>query len=275
MPTTGVPLIILAAFAGLLIGSFLNVCVFRMPRDLSVVHPRSFCPGCEKMIAWYDNIPLLSFVLLQGRCRYCRDYIPWRYPLVEVSTAVAFALCFAAFGWSAQAAKYAVFSAILIELIASDAETHILPDEFTLGGTLLGIGFSLFVPMEPFLITYLIPDSYAPRWHWLAESAFAAFVTSGTIWFVAFLYEKIRNREGMGLGDVKMVAMMGTFLGLPLTLVTLMLSSFCGAVFGLAYVKIARKDMATFELPFGSFLGGVALAIALWTQVWPALHPHP
>jgi leader peptidase (prepilin peptidase)/N-methyltransferase len=272
VPLAGIPLIVIATFAGLLIGSFLNVCVFRLPRDLSVAHPRSFCPGCEKMIAWYDNIPLLSFVLLKGRCRYCRDFIPWRYPLVELSTAIAFGLCFAAFGWSAEGVKYAVLSAILIELMASDAETRILPDEFTLGGTLVGLIFSWFAPMDPFIVSFLIPPSYAPRWHWLAESATSALIGGGLIWFMAFAYEKIRHRDGMGLGDVKMIAMLGAFLGLPLCLLTLTTASLAGAVGGIVYVKATHKDMSTYELPFGSFLGGAALLIMLVTQVWPALH---
>ncbi len=154
---TGVPLIVVACLAGLLIGSFLNVCVYRLPRDLSVVRPRSFCPGCEKMIAWYDNIPLLSFGLLRGRCRYCREFIPWRYPLVELSTAAAFGLCFAAYGLTGVGFKYAILSAILITLTASDMESRILPDEFTLGGTVVGLVFALFVPMDEYIITFFIP----------------------------------------------------------------------------------------------------------------------
>lgn len=271
---TGAPLIIAAALAGLLIGSFLNVCVYRLPRDLSVVRPRSFCPGCEKPIAWYDNIPLLSYALLGGRCRYCRERIPLRYPIVELLTAAAFAACFAAFGWSGQGAKFAVLSAILITLVASDMEARILPDEFTLGGTLAGLIWSLFVPMEEYIVAFLIPVSYAPRWHWLAESAFAAVIGGGAIWLIAFVYEKLRHREGMGLGDVKMIAMIGAFLGLRWALLTLMLASLAGAVVGLIYIKATRKDSATYELPFGSFLGATALVLVMWTQVWPALRGH-
>src|SRR5215469_9245181 len=124
----------LAFLAGLLIGSFLNVCIYRMPRDLSVVRPRSFCPNCEKMIAWYDNVPVASYVMLGGECRYCKERIPLRYPLVELATAAA--------------VKFAVFSAILIALIASDFEERILPDEFTLGGTAIGLVLAPFVPIE-------------------------------------------------------------------------------------------------------------------------------
>ena len=149
--------IVLAVLAGLLIGSFLNVCIFRLPRDVSVVSPRSFCTGCEKTIAWYDNIPLLSFVLLRGRCRHCAERIPVRYPIVELATAVAFGLCVAKFGVSVHALKYALFSAIMIALIATDIETQILPDEFTLGGTVLGLVIAAFVPFPPGLMQVLLP----------------------------------------------------------------------------------------------------------------------
>ncbi len=271
---TGIPLIVVACLAGLLIGSFLNVVVYRLPRDLSVVRPRSFCPGCEKRIAWYDNIPLLSYALLRGRCRYCHEFIPWRYPAVELATTIAFGLCAAAFGLTAPGAKYTVLSAILIALTASDLESRILPDELTLGGTLVGIGFALFVPMDPYILTFLIPTSYAPRWHWVAESAFAAAVGGGAIWLVAILYEKIRHKEGMGLGDVKMIAMIGAFLGLALSLLTVMLAALAGTIGGLIYLRATRKEAATYELPFGSFLGLSAMVFMFVTQVWPALSRH-
>src|SRR5580704_17347300 len=119
---------LLALLFGLLIGSFLNVCIYRWPRDLSVVRPRSHCPSCGKMIAWYDNVPVLSFLLLRGRCRHCQARIPLRYPVVELATGLAFALCIAAFGVTLLTVKYAILSAILITLIATDFEEHFLPD---------------------------------------------------------------------------------------------------------------------------------------------------
>src|SRR5438132_9924096 len=140
--------IALAFLFGLLIGSFLNVCVFRLPRDLSVVRPRSFCPGCERMIAWYDNIPLISYALLGAKCRHCGARIPLRYPVVELATGVAFAACFHLLGPTWYAVKFSAFSAILIALIATDFEERILPDEFTLGGTALGLILAWFVPMD-------------------------------------------------------------------------------------------------------------------------------
>ena len=257
----------IAFLFGLLIGSFLNVCVYRMPRDLSVVRPRSFCPSCEKMIAWYDNIPLLSYALLGARCRHCRARIPLRYPLVELATAAAFALWFAVLGPTLAAAKYAVFSAILIALIASDFEERILPDEFTIGGTVIGLAFAPFVPLQIRWAILLLPASLNVRWLSLAEAALGAGFASGIIWFVGWLYEKVRHREGLGLGDVKMIAMIGAFLGLEPALLTLIAGSLLGSVVGLGYILVKGKDASTYELPFGSFLGFAALAVAIFGNI--------
>ncbi len=259
---------LLAFLAGLLIGSFLNVCVYRLPRDLSVVTPaRSFCPACEKTIAWYDNIPVVSFLVLGGRCRHCKARIPVRYLLVEIATGAAFAMCVARLGLTLPALKYCVYSAIMIALIASDLEERILPDEFTLGGTLVGLAFSLFVPLEYYFVSMFIPYSWGERWQSFAESAFAAAVGSSSIWLVGWLYQKFRHREGLGFGDVKMIAMIGAFVGLRLSLMTLILASIAGSFLGLAYIKLTKKDASTYELPFGSFLGATALTIALWSNV--------
>jgi leader peptidase (prepilin peptidase)/N-methyltransferase len=257
----------LAFLAGLLIGSFLNVCVFRMPRDLSVVRPRSFCPACEKPIAWYDNVPVVSYILLRGKCRQCGWRVPLRYPIVELLTGLAFAACFAALGLTLPAFKYALFSAMLIALIATDVEERILPDEFTLGGTLAGLVLAGFVMMDPGIAGFLVQRSVGPRWASVVESAFGAGVSSGSIWFVGWLFLKLRHREGLGLGDVKMIAMIGAFLGLEEALLTLMAASLSGAVGGVIYILVTKKDMSTYEIPFGSFLGGAALVIAMWTHV--------
>src|ERR1700722_14323030 len=211
---------ILAGLAGLLIGSFLNVCIFRLPRDLSVVRPRSFCPACEKMIAWYDNVPVLSYALLRGRCRHCGDRISIRYPLVEILTALSFAICVAEFGLTVPALKYCIFSAILITLIFSDLEERILPDEFTLGGTLVGIGLAFFVQLPTELSVLFLPFSIKPIWRSVSEAVIGAGVSSGCIWFVGWVFEKLRHKEGLGLGDVKMIAMIGAFLGLEKALLT-------------------------------------------------------
>src|SRR5258706_6032627 len=189
----------LAFLAGLLIGSFLNVCIFRLPRDLSVVRPRSFCPACEKPIAWYDNIPVLSFVLLKGRCRNCHERILPRYPLVELATGAAFAVCVAALGVTPQAAKYSIFSAILIALIASDMEERILPDEVTLGGILIGLVFSALVPLGFELAHVILPISWGPRSLSVGEAVLGAGFSSGSIWAVGLLYHQMRQRARLGL----------------------------------------------------------------------------
>jgi leader peptidase (prepilin peptidase)/N-methyltransferase len=261
----------IAVLAGLLIGSFLNVCIFRLPRDLSVVRPRSFCPGCEKMIVWYDNIPVVSYILLGGRCRHCKERIPIRYPLVEIATAASFGICVAALGASLAALKYCIFSAILITLIASDMEERILPDEFTLGGTVVGLILAIFVPMEgPGEMSFtrlFLPASLDWRWRSLAESALGAGLSCALIWFVGWAYQKIRHREGLGFGDVKMIAMIGAFLGLQSALLTLIAASLLGSVGGLAYIFLTGRDFSTYELPFGSFLGLAALAVAMFGEV--------
>ncbi len=261
--------IVLAVFAGLLIGSFLNVCIFRLPRDLSVVSPaRSFCPGCETMIAWYDNIPLLSFALLGGRARCCKESIPIRYPIVELVTAVAFGVAVWMFGATLHGVKMCLFAAIMIDLIATDFEERILPDEFTLGGTALGLLLSWFVLLEvdvASLVFFLVGlDQPSAQVFSLLESALGAVVGSGMLWFVAWSYEKIRKREGMGMGDVKMMALIGAFLGLRPALFTFFLASVVGSVLGMLFIWLARKEAQSYELPFGSFLGATALVVAFW-----------
>ena len=259
---------ILAALAGLLIGSFLNVCIYRLPRDLSVVSPRSFCPACDRPIAWFDNIPVLSFMWLQGRCRNCKQRIPFRYPIVELLTGAAFFAAMLALGPTVAALKYCVFGAIVITLVFSDLEERILPDEFTLGGTLVGIVFAAFVPLNWGIMRLLLMSVKNQRVVSVAESAFAAVFCAGTLWLVGTLYQKIRHREGLGLGDVKMVAMIGAFLGLQGALLTLIVGSLLGALVGLCYIWFTGKDASTYELPFGTFLGAAALRVAVFGDVF-------
>jgi leader peptidase (prepilin peptidase) / N-methyltransferase len=259
---------ILAGLAGLLIGSFLNVCIYRLPRDLSVVAPRSFCPSCDRPIAWFDNIPVLSFLLLQGRCRKCKERIPLRYPIVELLTGAAFFFAILALGPTIAALKYAVFGAIIITLVFSDLEERILPDEFTLGGTLLGIVFAIFVPLNFGIMRLLLMSVKSERVVSVAESAFAALFCALTLWLVGTMYQKLRHREGLGLGDVKMVAMIGAFLGLQGALLTLIVGSLLGAVVGLCYIWFTGKDASTYELPFGTFLGAAALGVAFFGEVF-------
>ncbi|HEV2689008.1 MAG TPA: prepilin peptidase [Bryobacteraceae bacterium] len=259
---------LLAGLAGLLIGSFLNVCIYRLPRDLSVVSPRSFCPQCDRGIPWYDNIPVLSYLLLRGRCRMCSARIPARYLLVELLTGAAFFSAVWALGPNLTALKFCVFGAVLITLVFSDLEERILPDEFTLGGAVVGIVLAAFVPLNAGIMSLVLMSVRNGRIVSVAESAFAAGFCAGTLWLVGALYEKIRHREGLGLGDVKMVAMVGAFLGLQGALLTLIVGSLLGAAVGLCYIWFTGKDASTYELPFGTFLGVAALGVAFFGEVF-------
>ena len=257
---------ILAAVFGLLIGSFLNVCIYRWPRDLSVVRPRSKCPECERTIAWYDNVPVLSFLLLRRRCRGCGAAIPWRYLEVEILTALAFAFFAYRYGFSAAAAKYCVFSAILIGLAFADLETRILPDELTLGGTLMGFAFAWFVPVPDttfHLIASIFGFQPGARTASLGEAVAGAVLCAGLLWLAGWIFEKVRHKEGLGFGDVKMLAMVGAFLGLEGAFTTIILGSALGAVIGLAWIRLADEDAGSFQLPFATFLAVAAMIMAM------------
>jgi len=251
----------IAGLFGLLIGSFLNVCIYRLPRDLSVLFPRSHCPECEQTIAWYDNIPLLSYLVLGRRCRNCGAWISWRYPAVELLTGVLFYLAVYLYGVTPVAVKLCLFSAILVELTISDLETLIVPDEFTLGGLALGVVTAAFVPMPSELVSLFTSLDADPRLVSVGNSIAGALFTGGTLYLVGWLYKKVRKREGLGLGDVKMIAMVGSFLGLHLTLLALIAGSIVGSIVGLAYIYAFKKDPATYELPYGTFIGAAAIVM--------------
>jgi leader peptidase (prepilin peptidase)/N-methyltransferase len=259
-------LTLIAGLFGLLIGSFLNVCIHRWPRDLSVVRPRSGCPSCDRLIAWYDNVPILSYLILGARCRHCQARIAWRYPAVEFLTALCFAWFASRYGLTPETAKYCIFAALLIGLIFSDLETLILPDEFNLGGLLIGLGFAPFVPVPDStfaLVSDIAGYPLGPRAASLAEAAFGAALPAGTLWLLGWIFEKVRHKEGLGFGDVKMIAMVGAFLGLQGALVTVIVGSLAGSIIGLTYIKLTGKDPSTFPLPFATFLGAAALFAAV------------
>jgi leader peptidase (prepilin peptidase)/N-methyltransferase len=193
---------------------------------------------------------------------------------VELATGAAFGVCVAALGVSLQAFKYALLSAILIDLIATDLEERILPDEFTLGGTAAGLLLAVFVPMEPGFAHLLLPYSLGARVLSLGESVLGAAFSSGSIWLVGWMYQRLRHREGLGLGDVKMIAMIGAFLGLNAALLTLIAASLFGAIIGLIYVFVTGKDASTYELPFGTFLGVAGLAVAMLGNVVVVWYSH-
>lgn len=250
---------------GLVLGSFLNVCISRLADDYSVVHPPSACPRCSAPIAWYDNIPVLSFVFLGGRCRACRAPISLRYPFVELLTAALFFYIALRLGPGWPAAKWCLFAAITVELIFSDAETRILPDEFTRWGAALGVILSPIVLLPDGVLSWtaalFYPSASRPLAS-LANSLLAALLLSGGLWALGATYEKLRGREGLGFGDVKMVAFLGAFLGLETALLALMFGSMLGAVVGLAWIKFRGEDPSSYQLPFGSFLGAGALLAA-------------
>jgi leader peptidase (prepilin peptidase)/N-methyltransferase len=230
-----VELAILGIF-GLMVGSFLNVCIGRLPAGESVVRPPSHCPQCRTPIAWYDNIPVLSYLVLGGKCRACKAPISLRYPVVEIVTGAAFVLQGFAIGddWALLAARL-VFTALLIVLFGTDLETMRLPDVLTLPGIVAGLAFSLWLPPG------------------ISAALIGAALGAGILYAIRWLWYQWKGIEAMGLGDVKMLAMIGAFLGWQQVLVVLFLASLAGALIGLTLAAIRARTMAS-KLPFGTFL---------------------
>ncbi|MBM3784255.1 MAG: prepilin peptidase [Acidobacteria bacterium] len=259
---------ILAGLFGLLVGSFLNACVFRLPRDILLWDPpRSFCPSCEKTVAWYDNLPAISYVLLRGKCRHCGWSIPLRYFLLELLCGIMYFMIVWYFGVTWLAAKLLLFTAINLELIFSDLEERILPDEFTKGGTVLGILIAWFAPVPLGFSSLFVPNDWPPPLRGMVEAAMGAAFAYGVLRWIAWLYQKVRGVDGMGWGDLKMAMMIGAFLGLMPMLLALMAGSILGSVMGFLYIKLAKEETATYELPFGAFLGLAAIAVAIGEAV--------
>jgi leader peptidase (prepilin peptidase)/N-methyltransferase len=239
-----VPLIlyVYAFVVGACVGSFLNVCAFRWPADESVVRPPSHCPACDTRLGWRDNIPIFGWIVLRGRCRYCGVRVSVQYPLVELATALLWLGAALRFGITFRALGSAVFFTILLGIALSDARTYIIPDQFTIGGTVLGLAFS-----------------FAPGGiGWLRSLEGAAFGLA-VLWLVAILGKAAFKKEAMGGGDIKMMAMIGAFLGPPGVLLTI----FLGALFGtLIFAPISLRTNKL--VPFGIFL---ALGAAV-TEPW-------
>lgn len=283
---------------GLIFGSFLNVCIYRLPRDLSVTQPRrSVCPHCQHQIAFYDNIPVLSWLLLRGCCRACKAPISPRYLVVEVLTALLFLACYSHFGVTVATLKYCTFAFLLLGLIFTDAETKLLPDKMTLTGLVLGIVFSLFVPVNdlasqflPGVVSLPVSANISSHLMSLVDALLGAIVGASFLYGAGAIYLRARGIEGMGFGDVKLMAMIGAFLGVKLTVLTIFTGSIAGSVFGvgtilLVWIKRTRRFLRRqhttlqqarrrawqsvqavyryYEMPFGVFLGGMAL-IALF-----------
>jgi len=258
--------LVVSLLFGLAIGSFLNVCIARLPLEESVVHPRSRCPQCRKLIAWYDNFPVLSYLILRGRCRNCKKSISARYPGVELLTGVISVLLYLKFGLSIEWAVFLVFSAALVTLAFIDMDHRILPDPITLNGIWIGIAVNVYLATPSPLFSNLLARAgyeLSPRWIAFLASLTGAVIGGGLLWLVGEAYFRIRGVEGMGFGDVKMMAMVGAFLGAPLVLLTIMVGSVLGAIIGLALIQFGGKHR-DYELPFGTFLSLAAIVAVLY-----------
>ena len=289
---------------GLCFGSFLNVCIYRLPRGKSVVTPRSACPHCGDLIPLYHNVPVLSWLILRGKCRSCKKPISPRYLLIELLTGLLFLGCYAHLGLTFGMLKCTVLGYLLLGLIFTDVETKLLPDALTLPGLALGILFSLVVPVND-LASRIMPGMVSPAmrseisWRlWsLSDSLLGAAVGASFLYGAAAIYLRARGVEGMGFGDVKLMALIGAFLGTKLTVLTIFAASLTGSIFGLSMVlavwvkrlrrfeargtplgipsgissrisskearrrawQSARMVLRFYEMPFGVFLGSMAI----------------
>ncbi len=295
------PFLAPAIFAfGLCFGSFLNVCIYRLPRGKSVVTPRSACPHCGDLIPLYHNVPVLSWLILRGKCRSCKAPISPRYLLIELLTGLLFLGCYTHLGLTLGMLKCTVLGYLLLGLIFTDAETKLLPDALTLPGLALGLLFSLVVPVND-LASRIMPGMVSPAmrseisWRlWsLSDSLLGAAVGASFLYGAAAIYLRARGVEGMGFGDVKLMALIGAFLGTKLTVLTIFAASLAGSIFGLSMVlavwmkrtrrfetrsissrissgisskearrrawQSARLVLRFYEMPFGVFLGSMAI----------------
>lgn len=285
---------------GLVFGSFLNVCIYRLPRGLSVVSPGSACPSCGKAIRPYDNIPVLSWLLLGAKCRNCKSRISGRYAAVELLTGAMFVACYMRFGLSPATLKCATLGFLLLGLIFTDAETHLLPDRMTLTGLALGLGFSLFIPVNdiaslvlPGVFQFPVNSDLSWRLFSLADSLLGAAMGASFLYGAGAIYLRWRGVEGMGFGDVKLMAMIGAFVGFRLTILTILASSIAGSMFGLwtvfvVWIKRTQRRKQVFresgpaarrnawasaqvalrrhQMPFGVFLGSMGLVAFFFGQ---------
>jgi leader peptidase (prepilin peptidase)/N-methyltransferase len=243
---TGFPLLLIGLL-GLMIGSFLNVCISRLPAGQSVVAPRSRCPSCKSEIAWYDNIPIVSYLILRGRCRRCGASISVRYPIVEGVTAIAFVLQALNTGDPLVLGERLAFTAVLVALFGTDLETHRLPNVLTIGGVAAGLLLSLWLPPG------------------IRDALIGAAVGAGILFGVRWAWHRATGVEAMGLGDVKMLAMIGAFLGWQQVWVVLVFASVTGAVLGIALIAFGGRSFQS-RLPFGTFLAIAAFAASLLGQ---------
>lgn len=235
---------IVSIIFGAIVGSFLNVCIFRLPKEESIVWPGSHCPHCNNPIKFYDNIPLVSYILLKGKCRHCHSPISFQYPLIEAITAFTSLILFMKFGPSLSYLFYFLFVAALIVITVIDLYHQIIPDVISLPGIGVGLLASLMVPQITFF-----------------NSLLGILLGGGSLFLVATLYQWLFKREGMGGGDVKLLAMIGAFMGWKAVILTIFLSSLIGSITGIIIMLMKGKDFK-YAIPFGPFLSlGAVIAL--------------
>jgi len=240
--------IILIVFCGLAWGSFLNVVIYRLPRGMSLMRPSSFCPRCKTKIKFYDNIPVLSFLILRGNCRKCQKKIAISYPLVELITPLSLLLLYFHYSLSFLFFASCLFTSALIALCFIDFYHQILPDVITLPGLVLALIYSLFRSDVT-----------------LTKALVGAVTGAGFLLLVYGIYYLLRKKEGLGMGDVTMMLMIGAYLGFLRTFFTLILASLAGALVGIAIIAFRKKDLQ-YSLPFGTFLAPAAFVSLLWGE---------
>jgi leader peptidase (prepilin peptidase)/N-methyltransferase len=239
-------LIFFSFVLGSIIGSFLNVCIYRIPAGQSIVSPASRCPHCHAPIRWYQNVPVLSYLLLGGKCASCKMRISPRYPMVEALTGLLFVLVFYHFGVQGASLVYWLFAAALVTITFIDLDHQIIPDVISLPGIAVG-----------FLCSFAVP------WITWTDSLLGILVGGGSLYLVAVGYELLTRKEGMGGGDIKLLAMIGAFLGWKAILPIVFISSFMGTLVGVPLMLIKKAD-GKLAIPFGPFLAAAALFYLFW-----------
>ncbi len=249
---------------GACIGSFLNVCIYRIPREESIVFPGSHCPKCEKAIKWYDNLPIISWLLLRAKCRNCSQSISPRYALVETLVAVLYTLVWMQYGPQAITAVFCLVIAGLVVATFIDFEHYIIPDRISLGGIAAGLLISFFVPELHSLVD---PMFQLDGIQALSRSAIGVAAGSGSLWLVAVVGKMIFKKDAMGLGDVKLLGAIGAFMGWRSVVFTIVISSFAGSIVGVTLIAIGNRKWQS-KIPYGPY---IALAAVLWIYFGPAL----
>jgi leader peptidase (prepilin peptidase)/N-methyltransferase len=252
---------------GLVVGSFLNVCIVRLPRGRSIVNPPSHCTKCRGRIKWYDNIPVISFLILRGRCRNCGEAISWRYPAVEALNGLLYLWTYREFGLGGEMALVMAFCSALVVITFIDFDHQIIPDAITLPGMLIGLAFAPFFMTAlldplPFGLARLLPNA-GPYLTAYLNSFIGLLVGGAPLLLIGWLWEKLRHVEAMGGGDIKLMGMVGSFLGWKAALLTIMLGALAGSVIGLTLILLRRQQMDK-VIPFGPFLAAGALATTFY-----------